>query len=298
MMKIDFAFAHYVRTYCIEEREFAEHTINRHKNWIKRFIKYNRHIKYMQDITKSELLSWKEDMKQKYASSTIQWYVDWVRSFIKWARTIESWIIHESNIGVAKLKKDWLKKHFITKEEFKEIYLSCWTWEYWLRAKLIFLMMYNCWLRTSELIRIEVNDFLDEETWKLCPVFITKISKWRTRDQCVAPKTFNVLKQYLKKRSIESKFLFPNYNKPHTHMSQAILYKIIKKVRDKAGIKKRMNPYTFRRTSITNDAIAWKKLDHIAIDKWNSPKTILKHYLLNNKEWAKYRGSFTDLDFL
>jgi integrase/recombinase XerD len=120
------------------------------------------------------------------------------------------------------------------------------------RNKAIVETLYGCGLRVSELINLKLTDIFAEEGFvkvtgkgekeRLVPIGRTALTEME-----------NYLKSYRNTQSIEAKsenILF--LNRRGKKLTRVMIFTIVKKLAEKAGIKKNISPHTFRHSFATH----------------------------------------------
>lgn len=135
-------------------------------------------------------------------------------------------------------KKDKRLPEVLTKEEVKNLIESADN----IKSKLMISFLYSGGLRVSELVNLKIDEInLDDNTG-----WVRRGKGSKDRLFVISEGLCNDLKLYLKNK--ENKYLFSK-DKPLTPRN---IQKIIFKLRDKAGIKKKVTPHTLRHSFATH----------------------------------------------
>lgn len=135
-------------------------------------------------------------------------------------------------------KKDKKLPEVLTKDEVKQLISTCDT----MKSRLMVSFLYSSGLRVSELVKLRVQDLRLEE--KIGWARSGKGGK--DRMFILSDQLGKELKDYVKRR--QNEFLFSK-EKPLTTRN---VQKIVKRLRDKAGIQKKVTPHTLRHSFATH----------------------------------------------
>lgn len=120
------------------------------------------------------------------------------------------------------------------------------------RNKAIIETLYGCGLRVSELTNMKLNDLFPEEGYL---IIVGKGNKQRLVP--VSPKVLEQISRYKNHVRVHfpikhghENFLFLNQN--GRRLTRAMIFTIIKRTGDMAGIKKTISPHTFRHSFATH----------------------------------------------
>ncbi len=130
----------------------------------------------------------------------------------------------------------------LTKDEVKRLLNSAEN----KKSKLMLSLIYACGFRVSELVNLKVEDIVPEEG-----IGYVKQGKGKKDRVFNLPTNLNklLIKQMENQKTENQEFLFSG---PKGKLSQRNIQKIIKKVADKAGIKKEVHPHTLRHSFATH----------------------------------------------
>lgn len=157
----------------------------------------------------------------------------------------------QSNLA-RKLKKPRVEKkeieHF-SWEEVESLFLAVEPGPAYLRDLCILLFFYYSGLRLEELQHIQVKDFCQD----LSELYVEKGKGDKSRLLPVHPFLQRVLELYIKERAgqaVNSNYLFPG--KGDKPLGKSRIYRIVRGCGERAGVKKRVSPHTFRHSFATH----------------------------------------------
>ena len=137
-------------------------------------------------------------------------------------------------------KKEKRLPEILTKEEVKKLIDSADN----IKSRLIVSLLYSSGLRVSELVNLKVDDLnLNENTG-----WIRRGKGNKDRLFATSSGLCSELKEYLESKGKGSKYVFSR-ERPLTTRN---IQKIIKGIRDRAGISKRVTPHTLRHSFATH----------------------------------------------
>ena len=148
-------------------------------------------------------------------------------------------------------------------------------------------MLYSCGLRVSELINLKLSDlFLKED-------FIKVTGKGnKQRFVPIGLNTQNIIQSYLrlhrpliKISTSDSDTIFLNRN--GKKLTRAMIFTIVKKIKNKAGIKKNVSPHTFRHSFATHLLENGADLRSIQIMMGHESITTTEIYMHLDKSYLK-----------
>lgn len=140
--------------------------------------------------------------------------------------------------GVHVPKKDRKLPDVLTKEEVRSLIASCET----IKSRLMISFLYSSGLRVSELVKLRVQDIRFEER-----IGWARGGKGgKDRMFILSEQLGKEVKDYLKRR--QNEFLFSKDKALTTRNVQ----KIVKRLREKAGLQKKVTPHTLRHSFATH----------------------------------------------
>lgn len=227
-------------------------TINYYNNTIERLLFNIR--KNVIDITTDDIREYlfKYKLEQKISKTTIDNLRRIFSSFFSWLEE-EDYIIKNPVRRIHKVKKGRVVKETFTDEELEMLRDSCNT----KRDLSMLELLISTGIRVGELVNLNKKDvnFYERE----CKVFGKGESE---RIVYFDARTKIHLKQYLTERTDNNPALFVTLKKPYERLGITGVETRIKKLGDKAGIRK-VHPHKFRRTLATRAIDKGMPIEHV-----------------------------------
>lgn len=234
----------------LKARGFSEHTITAYKKDIERFLNYvkeNHGLTSIGKITQVHIGNFLSCISPKLDATSVNRILSSLRSFFRFLKR-NNYTEKNPAGRIKNLKDSYDLPSFLTIDEMFSLLNQKFNN---IRDKLILEMAYGCGLRVSELIGLNLGDI------NLEGQFVRV--KGKGKKERIVPLgrvAINVFRDYIKRREQEGEVLrgdtpvFVNKNKQR--LSDRYVRTIIKKVREKAGIKKKISPHTLRHTYATH----------------------------------------------
>ena len=196
------------------------------------------------------------------------------------------------------LKKGWIINHIpfhkkskylpdiLSKEEIGIMYNKIRN----LRDKAMFLILYSCGVRISELLNITIKDISRTRM----QIFIKEGKGRKDRYVNMSKKLLVVLEKYWLSQKIKSyKYLFPG-KKLEKYISSRIVQKMISDLGKKAGILKRVYPHLLRHSYATHLLESGIDIRRIQLLLGHSSLRTTSKYLHIAKNYLQAAGSPID----
>lgn len=190
-----------------------------------------------------------------YAGWTKHDYRVVVKKFYTWLynkdnEDIDNWEI-PSIIKWIKIKKpdnkNKLPSELITPKDIQFLLEYCKN----LREKAFILTLYECGGRIGELLNLKLEDIISDDYGVILNLF-GKTGYRKVRLIGSAPAISEWIANEHPKRNDKESYLFCNtYDKPGGKLSYTSAYKILKKLKERSGFKKDINPHLFRHSRAT-----------------------------------------------
>lgn len=196
----------------------------------------------------------------------------WIKSYFKYLRIIpELNVIHSKRIH--KIKAPDRDIGFFNKDQKNLILnkVNTWLWKRGitqLRNKLLTYMLFQTWLRCSEIAKIKV-----EEIWENLQI----IGKWKKRRTVyLRPELLDMIGEYLSKRKRKSEYLFEATTE--WHIRESSIRGIYRKLTQSLGF--RIHTHKFRHTFATDILhLEWSNIFNLAKLLWHKDINTTQIYL-------------------
>ena len=277
--------------YQLYTRGLSITTLERYKKTLNYFERYLQSIWKTTDkpeeINLKDIYDFIEILRRRWCQiSTCNTTLIWLKSFFKYLRIIlELDVLHSKRIHFSRQpEKDiW----FFNKDQKKLILdkVNEWLWKreiVQLRNKLLTYMLFNTWLRCSEIAKIKVK-----EIWECLQV----IGKWKKRRVVFLRKELlDMIGEYLSKRKRKkSEYLFDATTE--WHIRESSIRGIYRKLTKSLGF--RIHAHKFRHTFATDLIhIPWANIYNVATLLWHKNINTTQIYLwLDDWECKKLQFS-------
>jgi len=154
----------------------------------------------------------------------------------------------------------------LTKEEIKELFKAT----KFGRNRLMLQFMYGSGSRVSEVVKLKIEDI----NFKERTAMIRSGKGNKDRMIIISKEWIKGLKKYLKKKKINSEFVFSKKN--GRHLSTDTVQRIVRESAEKAGIKKHITPHSLRHSYATHLLEAGTNIRYI--------QSLLGHASLNTTQ--------------
>lgn len=229
--------------YSLEIKNYSKGTIYNYNLFIKKFINYID--KPFNLITSKDLNDFLMEIRDKRNLSKKTSVTTFFKlsSFFKWLFR-EEYINKNPMLKMTKPQSAKSKPKHFTVEEIETIREH--EQNNNLLSKTIFEVLYSSGLRVSELVNLNWNDIDFNEG----SVFVKNGKGNKDRISLISVKSIILLKKYRKIRKDNNEWIFQsNYKK---RISRYSVYRRIKKMSERAGIKKRLTPHKLRHSFATH----------------------------------------------
>lgn len=210
-------------------RGFSQMTVRNYSFFVQKFIAHAN--KPIVDLTDEDARTYLASLIEAKSKSTTMLAAASIKFFF-------TEILKKKIDAIKVPKKDKKLPEVLTKEEVKRLIDSAET----TKSRLMISLLYSSGLRVSELVKLKPQDVRFEESigW------VRQGKGGKDRMFLLSQQIGKELQDYIQKR--ENNFLFSK-EKPLTTRN---IQKIVKKVREKAGIQKRVTPHTMRHSFATH----------------------------------------------
>ncbi len=215
----------------LKVRGFSPLTVRNYSFFVRKFLE--RTGKKQEELNEDDVKAYLGEMFDSKSKNTIMLAVASLKFFF-----VE---VLGKEFGKIKMpKKERRLPEVLTKEEVKNLIDTSDN----LKSRLIISMLYSSGLRVSELVNLKIEDLnLNENTG-----WVRKGKGSKDRLFSLSGALISELKDFLEKKGKDNKFVFSK-EKP---LSTRNIQKIIKGVRQRAGIKKKVTPHTLRHSFATH----------------------------------------------
>lgn len=255
----------------------SPHTIKNYVRANKEFLNFIQ--KNPEDVSEDDLKKYLAKIAHKASMSVIL--------FLSAIRYSFSNILgRDPTLRLKRPKREKRIPSVLTKEEVKKLLNSAEN----KKSKLMLSLIYACGFRVSELVNLKVNDLSPDEG-----IGYVKQGKGKKDRVFNLPLNLNklLLKQIEKQKKENQEFLFSG---PKGKLSQRNIQKIIKKVAEKAGIKKEVHPHTLRHsfaTHLLENNVDIRKIQELLGHADLSTTQIYTH--ISREELKKIKSPFDSL---
>ncbi len=221
-----------------------------HLNQFKTYMEEQLGIEHFPEIKIHHLRSYLAYLRTEahYQPASLDSVISSIRALYSYAVNKE---LIQTNIA-QRIKKPRIEnkeiEHF-SWEEVESLFLAVSPGSAYLRDLCILLMLYYCGLRREELQNIKVTDFSED----LSELYVEKGKGDKSRLLPVHSFLQRILALYLQEKTGNAEpsvYLFPG--KGGKPLSISRIYRIVRECGDRAGIKKRVSPHTYRHSFATH----------------------------------------------
>lgn len=203
--------------------------------------------KFLREVNNSSFSEWTKNDYKKIFKSFLKWH--YKKDFLEWSENKQ---FQEGFKGVSKLKamnRDKINKNTLIKpEELEKLLRSAKN----LKWKALLTLFYESAFRPCEIVNLKWKDLKFDDSRNLCSLRTTSPKTRETREipirDCIVH-----LKRWREEfefpNRTEQDFVFPNPTDRNSHLSEAGIGIILKRLCRKAGIRD-IFPYLFRHTRI------------------------------------------------
>ncbi len=211
-------------------RGFSPMTVRNYAFFVDKFMKFSN--KDPTELTEDDAKLYLSELFETKSKNTIMLAAAALKFFF-------GEILKKDFSGVKVPKKDKKLPEVLTRDEVKKLIDSTDT----KKSKLIISLLYSSGLRVSEIVSLKPSDIDFEENvgW------VRKGKGSKDRVFVLADSLSKEITDYMKKRA-DNKYVFSK-NQPLTTRN---IQKIVKNVREKAGISKKITPHTLRHSFATH----------------------------------------------
>lgn len=213
-------------------------TLKNYRRTIQSFGAYTK--KPVNQITSDDIRKWLSSFDE-IKMSTIRYNISVLRSFY-------NFLVVEELVSLdptRKIKTPKIKQHIpkpLTIEELEILREGCVT----LRDKALLEIFYATGCRLDEIHKLDLTDV----NWQSRSLLVTGKGN-KERIVFFNPRAGHVLKKYLNNRNDNAKSLFITERGIPRRLSQRSIHVVIKKIAQRAGLKKNIHPHIFRHTMAT-----------------------------------------------
>lgn len=236
--------------YCITEKRFSEHTVTAYEKDLVQFLDFID-IAKEQDITevKSNLIrAWMVSLLENdYSALSVNRKISTLRTFFKWL--LKEGVIDLNPMTVIKgpkTKKDlpsFAQQNELLNEKLEPFFSEDFDG---VRDRLMFEVLYQTGIRSSELVQLKLNDVQNEKI---------KVLGKRNKERIIpiAPELSNLIEYYLSFRSkIENQTEFLIVLKSGKKLYPKFVYRKINNYLGKATGLRKKSPHVLRHTFATH----------------------------------------------
>ncbi|MEK6841839.1 MAG: site-specific tyrosine recombinase/integron integrase [Nanoarchaeota archaeon] len=211
----------------------SPHTIKNYVRANKEFLDFIQ--KLPEDVSDEDLKKYLAKISHK-ASMSIILFLSAIRY------SFSNILGKDPTLRIKRPKREKRIPSVLTKDEVKKLLNSAEN----KKSKLMLSLIYACGFRVSELVNLKVNDLAPAEG-----IGYVKQGKGKKDRVFNLPLNLNklLIKQMENQKKSNQEFLFSG---PKGKLSERNIQKIIKKVAEKAGIKKEVHPHTLRHSFATH----------------------------------------------
>jgi integrase/recombinase XerD len=210
-------------------RGFSQMTVRNYSFFVQKFLAHAN--KQPSEVTDEDARSYLASLIEAKSKSTTMLAAASLKFFFT--------EVLKKNIDAIKVpKKDRKLPEVLTKEEVRLLINSAET----TKSRLMISLLYSSGLRVSELVKLKPQDVRFEENLG----WVRQGKGGKDRMFLLSQQIGKELQEYTQKR--ENTFLFSK-DKPLTTRN---IQKIVKKIREKAGIQKKVTPHTMRHSFATH----------------------------------------------
>lgn len=236
--------------------------------------------KDISDLTVSEVVEWCKWLSDGRCSNTVRNYVNSLRQVLKYARLKGYDCISEGMVPCP--PRETTTVSYITPEEVKYMLKAADS----LRNRLIISFLYASGVRLSEMLSLNRDSVVDRK--------FTVIGKGGKERICfIDRRTERLLNDYLESRYDFEPALFTG--RQGGRLSCSAVQLMIRETAERAGIRKRIHPHTFRHGHATNLIANGADIRYVAHDLGHSSlnTTMIYTHIENPDMRAKYEQFHT-----
>lgn len=273
-MKISEAFDTYINEYMCLAGRSESHIghYEQHKRYLVAFLG----DKQVSDVTLLDLSEWKKWLMKSRSQNTVRNYIGSVRTVFSYIRQKGMSCLERESIPVP--KREPVVMPFVTPEEVKAMIDASNS----LRDKFIISFLYASGVRLGEFLSLDIAQIQDKQ--------FSVIGKGKKKRLCfIDDRTEDLMKKYLESRNDNSPALV--VQRFGQRPSSSNVQKTVKDLAERAGIKKKITPHSFRHGHATNMIKNGADIRYVAEDLGhaNLSTTMIYTHVMNPDLKEKYQ---------